>query len=61
METTNLAELYDLEPVPWSRALEALRGKQVGNAVPVLLARALAYSVREGVEAYSPSLERLAG
>jgi general stress protein 26 len=36
METTNLAELYDLEPVPWSRALEALRGKQVGNGTSFL-------------------------
>jgi hypothetical protein len=24
METKNLAELYDLEPIPWSRAVEAL-------------------------------------
>jgi hypothetical protein len=26
MQQKNLAELYDLEPVPWSRALEALEG-----------------------------------
>ena len=26
MQQKNLAELYDLEPVPWSRALQALEG-----------------------------------
>ena len=36
METKNLAELYELEPVPWSRALEALGGKQVGNGTSFL-------------------------
>ena len=28
MDTKNLAELYDLEPIPWSRALEALESTQ---------------------------------
>ena len=27
METTNLADLYDLDPIPWSRALEALEAR----------------------------------
>ena len=28
METTNLADLYNLDAIPWSRALEALEGPQ---------------------------------
>ena len=37
MDQKNLAELYDLEPVPWSRALEALeKGDQKGNETSFL-------------------------
>ena len=28
METKNLADLYDLDPIPWSRALEALEAAE---------------------------------
>jgi hypothetical protein len=37
MDQKNLAELYDLEAVPWSRALEALeKGEQDGNGTSFL-------------------------
>lgn len=36
MDTKNLADLYGLEPVPWSRALEALGSKPVGNGTAFL-------------------------
>jgi hypothetical protein len=36
-ETTNLAALYDEEPMPWSRALEALGTGSVGAEVPCFL------------------------
>jgi nitroimidazol reductase NimA-like FMN-containing flavoprotein (pyridoxamine 5'-phosphate oxidase superfamily) len=37
MDQTNLAELYQLPPIPWSRALEALEaGKQRGNETSFL-------------------------
>ena len=37
MESKNLADLYDLPPVPWSRALEALESnQQAGNGTSFL-------------------------
>jgi hypothetical protein len=37
MDQKNLAELYGLDPVPWSKALEALEhGKQAGNGTAFL-------------------------
>ena len=36
-ETVNLAELYDEEPMPWSRALEALGTGSLGPEVPCFL------------------------
>lgn len=36
MQTKNLADLYQLEAVPWERALTALNGKQVGNGTAFL-------------------------
>ncbi len=30
METKNLADLYDLDPIPWSRAVEALESTEPG-------------------------------
>ena len=38
METKNLAELYDLEPIPWSRALEALASTAPGPDTRCFLA-----------------------
>jgi hypothetical protein len=36
-ETANLATLYDQEPMPWSRAVEALGTGSVGPAIPCFL------------------------
>ena len=36
-ETVNLAELYEQEPMPWSRALEALGTGSLGPDVPCFL------------------------
>ena len=38
METKNLADLYDLEPIPWSRALEALESTDPGRDTRCFLA-----------------------
>ncbi len=38
METKNLAELYDLEPIPWSRALAALASTEPGPDTRCFLA-----------------------
>jgi pyridoxamine 5'-phosphate oxidase-like protein len=38
METKNLAELYDLEPIPWSRALQALEATETGPDTRCFLA-----------------------
>jgi uncharacterized pyridoxamine 5'-phosphate oxidase family protein len=34
--TKNLAELYDLEPIPWARALEALESNEPRDQTPFL-------------------------
>jgi len=36
MDTKNLADLYGLDPIPWSTALEKLGGKQTGNGTSFL-------------------------
>ena len=36
MDTKNLADLYGLDPIPWSTALETLGGKQTGNGTSFL-------------------------
>ena len=36
MDQTNLAELYHLDPIPWSRALEALESAEPRTQTPFL-------------------------
>jgi general stress protein 26 len=38
VQQKNLADLYDLDPVPWSRALEALESPEAQSGVPSFLA-----------------------
>jgi general stress protein 26 len=38
METKNLAELYGLDPIPWSRALDALESVEPGRDIRCFLA-----------------------
>ena len=36
MHQKNLADLYDLDPIPWSRALEALESGEPQKQTPFL-------------------------